>query len=95
MKWEERNDLKCNSGSITAAEGLLYLFTEDGKVGLVDADPKGFNLISSFEIPEKSTLALGRKTHKGAFIWAHPVIANGHLYLREQEYIFAYKIADK
>jgi hypothetical protein len=92
IKWDENAQLKCPSGAITAADGKLYLYTEDGEAGLVDADPKGFNLVSSFTIPEKSMIPQMRQTSRSSRIWAHPVIANGHLYLRDHEYIFAFKI---
>ena len=92
IDWEEPNTLQCASGAITAAEGKLYLYTDTGEVGLIDADPKAFNLISSFSIPEKSTIPKMRTTSRSSRIWAHPVIANKRLYLRDHEYIFAFDL---
>jgi outer membrane protein assembly factor BamB len=92
LEWQDDQKLNCTSGAITAAEGNLYLYTEDGEVGLVDADPKAFNLVSSFEIPVKSTIPKVRISSQKARAWAYPVIANGRLYLRDHEYIFAFKI---
>jgi hypothetical protein len=92
IAWDENLQLKGNSGSITAAEGKLYLYSDEGEVGLVDADPKAFNLVSSFTIPMKSTIPQKLSTSRSAKMWTHPVIANGHLYLRDHEYIFAFKI---
>lgn len=92
IEWDENVQLSCPSGGITAADGKLYLFTEDGKAGLVDADPKAFNLISSFELPMRSKVPQTRVTSRSARLWAHPVIANGRLYLRDHEYIFAFEI---
>lgn len=90
--WLERVQLKCKSGALTAAEGLLYLYTDEGEVALVEATPKvQFNLISSFTIPQKSPIR-GAGTSRNSRVWAHPVIANGHLFLRDQEFIFAYAI---
>ena len=93
--WRERNVLNCTSGAITAADGKLYLYTDDGTAGLVEADPKEFNLISSFPIPMKSKINPDRATSSQSGIWAHPVVANGRLYLRDQEYIFAFDIRGK
>ncbi len=90
--WAERNDFKCDSGSIIAADGMLYLYTDEGKVGLADADSKGFNLVSQFKIPEMSKIQPNRQTSKDSRTWTNPAIANGHLYLRDHEFIFAYKI---
>lgn len=93
IAWDERNELSCTSGSITAGDGMLYLYADDGTVGLVPADPKAFKLAGSFTIPMKSQIPQNRPTSRAAQIWANPIIANGHLYLRDHEYIFAYKIA--
>jgi outer membrane protein assembly factor BamB len=95
IEWDDNVQLKCASGAVIAADGKLLLYTDRGQVGLVDADPdpkKGFNLISSFEIPVKSNIPAIRPSSGKAQIWTHPAIANGVLYLRDHEYIFAYQI---
>jgi outer membrane protein assembly factor BamB len=92
LEWDERVELSCASGSIAAADGMLYLYTDDGSVGLVPADPKAFNLVGSFTIPVKSDIPLNHPTSNRAQIWTHPVIANGRLYVRDHEYIFAYTV---
>jgi outer membrane protein assembly factor BamB len=92
LKWETDVDVKGASGGITAAEGKLYLFSDDGEVGLVDADPGEFKLISSFKLPMRSALSKGRVTSRMAKVWTYPVIANGRLYLRDNEFIFAYEL---
>jgi outer membrane protein assembly factor BamB len=93
IAWTERDQLTCTSGSIAAADGLLYLYTDDGVAALVEPDTMSFKLISSFKIPMVSKIPQTRVSSRAAQIWAHPVIANGHLYLRDHEYIFAFKIA--
>ena len=90
--WSERNQLNCNSGAITAADGLLYLFTDTGEVGLVEASPKGFNLFSKFTLPQRSNIPNMAASSRSSKPWAHPVIANGMLYLRDHDLIFAYEI---
>jgi len=92
MDWDERLDLSCVSGAITSADGMLYLYTDDGIAALVAPSPAMYQKVSSFEIPVKSNIPAQRVTSRSAKIWAHPVIANGHLYLRDHEYIFAFKI---
>lgn len=93
-KWLERDALKCQSGAVVAAEGLLYLYTDDGEMALVSATPQAFNVISSFTIPQRSAIPGNRSTSRQSRIWAHPVIANGHLFARDHDLIFAFKIAN-
>jgi outer membrane protein assembly factor BamB len=85
--WAEKN-VKMGAGSICYAEGHLYCHDEDeGKVALIEASPKGWNEKGRFELPQKAKLRAvsGRN-------WTPPVIANGCLYLRDQELLFCYKI---
>lgn len=93
IAWDDRNTFPVTkSGAITAAEGMLYLYTDDGNVGLAAADSTAFKLISTFALPEKSTIPANRKTSRQSQIWPHPVIANGTLFLRDHENIFAFAI---
>ena len=93
LVWDERNALVCKSGATTAADGMLYFYTDDGEVALVEASPKGFNLVSTFKIPERSKMPDERPTCKDAKTWAYPVVANGYLFVRDLDLIFAYKVA--
>ena len=78
--WEEPWNCK---GSIIAAEGKLYIYDEKrGNVGLLNATPEKFDLISSFQIEQGDN---------GPF-WAHPVIHNGILYMRHTNALMAYDI---
>ena len=69
-------------GAIIAADGLLYLYSDRGDVGLVRPDPNGFQEISSFRLTK------GSGEH-----WAHPVIADGRLYLRHGNALMVYDIS--
>lgn len=72
-------------GSIIYADGKLYIFDEKkGNVGLLNASPVKFDLVSSFKI-SKGT---------GPY-WAHPVIADGILYIRHGNALMAYDIRKK
>ena len=70
------------SGTITYADGMLYLLGEPGNVALMPADPEGFNIVSQFQLPEDG---------KGP-AWAHPVVCGGRLYLRHGEFLYAYDV---
>jgi len=63
------------------ADGMLYCYSDRGELGLVEATPETFNLIS------KTRVELGSGQH-----WSHPVIHNGRLYLRHGDTLIAYKI---
>lgn len=77
--WEQR---WINKGSITYADGMLYCYEERrGTLGLVQASPEGFELVSSFRIDE------GSGKH-----WAHPVVSDGRLYIRHGEALTCFDI---
>jgi len=94
--WSEREAL--GPGSIVAADGCLYCFgdeyqprSDEGTVVLLEASPKDWTEKGRFALPEKSAF-LKKPSHKNSKRWTPPVIANGKLYLRDQELIFCYDI---
>jgi outer membrane protein assembly factor BamB len=91
-KWESgRNGLGSGSvGSLVYADGRLYCLGQKNKagvVGMLEATPKKYSEINRFTLPRTSAL---RKKSGG--VWTVPVIADGYLYLRDQELIFCYKV---
>jgi hypothetical protein len=81
-KWQEKE--KLGKGSLTSAEGLLYLRQEDkpGTVALVAATPEGYREAGRFAPPDRSDKQS----------WSHPVIAGGRLYLRDQDTLLCYDL---
>jgi outer membrane protein assembly factor BamB len=81
-KWQEKE--KMRKGSILYADNRLYLRQEDGKgaVALIEASPEGYKEHGRFDQPERTT--------KNS--WPHPVIANGKLYLRDQDLLLCYDV---
>jgi outer membrane protein assembly factor BamB len=74
--------------SLLYADGLFYGLGDKGRVALMDASPTvPFKVISEFQLPEESKI----RPPRGG-IWTHPVIANGKLYLRDQELLFCYEV---
>ena len=71
-------------GSITYADGHLYVLSEDNVMGLVEASPAGYREKGRFEIPDR-----------GLNSWAHPVVSGGRLYIRNQSSLAAYDIKAK
>ena len=84
--WDGVNDL--GGGSLCVADGHLYCFTDDeGVVALVEANPAKWVEKSRFQIPQQSKL---RKP--SGKLWTPPVVANGRLYLRDQDLLFCYNV---
>jgi outer membrane protein assembly factor BamB len=87
-KWPKReapNALK--AGGVVAADGRLYVLDETGTAGMIKINPDKYEEVSRFTLPRLSKLrkASGR-------VWTHPVLADGKLYLRDQEFIFCYQV---
>ncbi len=71
-------------GATVAADGMLYVYEgpKKGVVSLVKADPSGFVRTGQFAVTD------GTDQH-----WAHPTIANGHLYIRHGDALVAYRVS--
>jgi outer membrane protein assembly factor BamB len=80
LTWETR--IRGASGATTYADGRLYLRHSDGQVRLVEPSPQEYIERGLF------TLQNHRET-QGA---TTPVVAGGHLYLRDDDRLFAYDI---
>jgi outer membrane protein assembly factor BamB len=93
LAWDEKNKLD-GKGSLTCADGHLYLFSDDGVAVLLKASPMGWQDSGRFDLPEKSN-RVARKSSRSAGVWTHPVVANGRLYLRDQELLFCFDVNEK
>ena len=82
LLWRDRDAPK---GSLVMADGQLYLRSEDGKVMLIEPSRDGLVERGSFEQPDRSS----------APAWAHPVVANGKLYIRDQGLLLCYDVSEK
>ncbi len=81
IMWQNRS---VGKGAIVAADGMLYLLSENHEVALVDASPGEYTERGRFKV----------KSH-GRPSWAHPVVAGGRLYIRDQESLTAYDVRAK
>jgi outer membrane protein assembly factor BamB len=63
------------------ADGRLYCLGENGNMGLLEANPAAFRLVSTFP------LAQGEGP-----CWTHPVISDGKLFLRWNDTLCLYDI---
>lgn len=91
--WSLKRPPAIERGSLIYADGNLYLLGEKGNVVLLEATTDkaaGWQEKGRFELPERSKL----NKVKG-MAWTHPVIANGRLFLRDQELLFCFDVKAK
>lgn len=77
VAWRDRATGK---GNLVYADGHLILVGENGAVALVQIGTGAYNEISRFSL-----------STSGRPVWAPPVLANGRLYIRDQETLHAFK----
>jgi outer membrane protein assembly factor BamB len=78
VMWRDRS---VGKGSLTYADGNLYILGEANVVGLAEASPTGYRERGRFRIADQ-----------GWPSWAHPVVSGGRLYIRNQATLAAYDI---
>ncbi|HVF42898.1 MAG TPA: PQQ-binding-like beta-propeller repeat protein [Pyrinomonadaceae bacterium] len=81
VAWRDRS---VGKGSLVFADGMFYALSENGVVGLFEANPASYVERGRFRIPQDSLPT-----------WAHPIVAGGHLFLRDQDTIYAYDLRQK
>ncbi len=78
-----QSSYKYKNGCLTYADGMLYLFSDNGNMSLVKPMAKGFEVTGRLEIKEPGK----RPT------WAHPVVFGGRLYIRYGDRLGVYNVA--
>jgi outer membrane protein assembly factor BamB len=83
VKWSERS---VGPSSVCYADGRLYFRGHStGTVVLVEPSPEAYKEVGRLEQPDRSKIQA----------WAHPVVANGGLYLSDQKTLVCYDISAK
>jgi outer membrane protein assembly factor BamB len=82
VKWDDR---KVTKGSVAFADGRIYYRQEDGTMLLIEPSPKEYLERGRFKQPDRT------REHA----WPHPVLANGKLYLRDQDVLLCYDVKAK
>lgn len=80
--WRDRQAPK---GSLLLADGRLYLRAESGSLHLIEPSREGLVERGRFEQPDRTNLPA----------WAHPLVANGKLYIRDQGLLLCYELKSK
>lgn len=84
IKWQER---ALGAASLCYADNRLYLHSESGEVGLIEPTPDGYREKGRFTPPDQTNLSSSNKK-----AWAYPVVANGHLYIRDRDLLWAFDV---
>lgn len=79
VKWQNRS---VGKGAVTYADGKIILRSEISEVAMVAATGDGYRELGRFEQPDRSALNS----------WAHPVVAHGRLFLRDQGLLLCYDL---
>jgi len=78
MAWRNRS---VGKGSLIYADERLYLYSEQGTIGLAEATPTEYRERGRFSIKPS-----------GPPTWSHPIITNGRLVIRDQDTVYAYDV---
>ena len=81
LVWRDRS---VGKGTLTYADGQLYLLSENNVVGLAEASPAGYKETGRFQIADQ-----------GWPSWAHPVVCGGKFYIRNQGTLACYDVKAK
>jgi len=82
--WKKRGSGK-GSAAVAAADGHLYFLYQNSTVGLVKADPAGYKEVGTFKLGDHDKDGVRPS-------WAHPVITDGKLFLRQDDKIFCFDV---
>ncbi|MBL8824596.1 MAG: PQQ-like beta-propeller repeat protein [Planctomycetia bacterium] len=81
IKWSNRS---VGASSVCYADGRVYLRGHTtGEMAIIEPNPQAYTEHGRFKQPERSKIQA----------WPHPVIANGCLYLRDQETLLCFRVA--
>jgi outer membrane protein assembly factor BamB len=81
IAWREDRGPGEGSAAVIAADGNLYFRYENGIMALIEATPEGYRVHGTFQIPDLAGSS-----------WSLPVIADGRLYLREQDKVMCFQL---
>jgi outer membrane protein assembly factor BamB len=76
--WRDRS---VGKGTLTYADGNLFMLSENNVVGLAEASPSGYKEKGRFQIADQ-----------GWPSWAHPVVCAGRFYIRNQGTLTCYDV---
>ena len=88
IAWYQRANKTVGDGSLIFADGHLYLYGEKtAEISLIEVSSEEWSEKGRFSLPAKS-----QNTAPSGKNWTRPVIADGMLYIRDQELLFCYRV---
>lgn len=81
VMWQNRS---VGKGSVVYADGMIIIRSESGPLALIEATPEEYRELGRFDQPERSN-------HRA---WSHPVVADGRLFLRDQDVLLVYDLRE-
>ncbi|MBM4000363.1 MAG: polyvinylalcohol dehydrogenase [Planctomycetes bacterium] len=79
--WRPGRGVGSGSAAVAYADGHLYFRYENGEMALIEATPKEYRVKGQFKL----AVNLDRS-------WPHPAIADGRLYIRDQDVLLRYDV---
>ncbi len=86
IMWQE-NQPGGGSSAVLYADGHLYFRYQDNVLALIEANPRKYNLKSTFKLPKREGMSDAG--------WAHLVIVDGRLYVRHADVLMVYDVRAK
>lgn len=80
VKWKERS---VGQSSLCYADGRIYARGFDTEVALIEATPEAYREHGRFAPPDRSKFKA----------WPHPIVANGAMYLRDQNVLQCFDVS--
>ena len=77
-----QSSYKYRNGCLTYADGMFYLYSDDGHMVLAKATDEGFVVTGRLELKDPGKRAT----------WAHPVVCGGRLYIRYGDKLGVYNV---
>ena len=78
LMWKERG---FDKGSVLIADGRLIVYGANGQLALAETNPQAYT--------EKARITFSKA---GRACWSVPVVANGRLYVRDQERLVCFDV---
>jgi outer membrane protein assembly factor BamB len=90
IKWGPEQNARAvgggqGSAAVLYADGRLYFRYQNGVMVLIEPSPEALKVVSTFRLPPPDNPRYSQS-------WPHPVIANGRLYIRDQNMLYCYNV---